>query len=390
MNDVNVRGTMNRLPAFLQPLLTWLTGRARHGQRALVPSTPLGQLATGLAGLVLGVGEAARVAASPSRASLLLLPLCWILTVGSARKLHVTICHQCVHLRFSGNPWIDRKVAQTLSALLLVQDFDGYYHDHRELHHGLELATLDDPDLKFLIVLGFSPGMSRRALWRRLAMTLVSPYFHGLFLGYRLRTNFVSCPPFRRALAWVLQGGVATLLLAMSGATGLVIAWLFPLTFLYHSSSLLQFLGEHRWLQVRPPGASNKLHLARLTSGRFVGEPAPPAGLGASRAALAWSWWAFKMATYHLACRCFVLVGDLPVHDWHHRHPSSRDWPNALYSRQRDLDLGCPHWPEPYTEVWGLHRAIDATFALWSTLGGADYDRRPMPRAEQELVVRGM
>ena len=71
---------------------------------------------------------------------------------------------------------------------------------------------------------------------------------------------------------------------------------------------------------------------------------------------------------YHLFCRLFVFVGDLPVHDWHHRHASSWQWPNAIYARQSEIDSGHPQWPEPYTEVWGLGEAIGSAFLILSKL----------------------
>jgi hypothetical protein len=57
-----------------------------------------------------------------------------------------------------------------------------------------------------------------------------------------------------------------------------------------------------------------------------------------------------------------VLVGDTPVHDYHHRFPVSSNWVNAIFARQQDLENGCPGWQEDYQEVWGLFSAIDLTF----------------------------
>lgn len=389
MNDVNVRETMARVP-WVQHPLTWVTGSALEGQRPLVPSTPFLQLATGLLSLAAGVAGAAFAVSSPARWWLLSLPLFWVLTVGAARKLQVMICHQCVHHQFSGNKKVDRWVCELISALLMVQDYEGYYHDHRELHHGKQLATLNDPDLRFLIELRFLPGMSPRALWRHLGRTLVSLRFHGLFLLYRLRANFVSSPRYRRALAAGFHGLLLGSVIATGNLVPFVAAWLFPLTFLYHVASLLQFLGEHQWLRVRRPDEPAQVYLARLTSGRFSGEPAPPPGLPPLESAARWTAWTIRMLTYHLFCRMFVLVADLPVHDWHHRHPSSPDWPNALYARRQDVDAGHPHWQEPYTDVWGLHNAIGAVFELFSSLGDAPRDPRPMPLPSMEEVLRSM
>ena len=77
---------------------------------------------------------------------------------------------------------------------------------------------------------------------------------------------------------------------------------------------------------------------------------------------MAWGYWAARMLFYHLPARALVLTGDSPCHDYHHRYPTSKAWPNAIFERQADLDAGCPGWPEPYQETWGLLEAMDETF----------------------------
>ena len=199
------------------------------------------------------------------------------------------------------------------------------------IHHSVDgIVTLDDPDVKFLISLGFIPGMAVEALWRHLHLTLVSPRFHFKFLSARLRANFVTAPLYRRVTAMIF---VATLL-AIVGVNHawvyLLIAYALPVTVLYNVSSLLQFLCEHSWLRVRLPGEGKKVHLARLTTGRFCGEATPPKGLSTTKAIFQWTHWTCRMLLIHLPIRISVLVGDLPVHDYHHRHPRSSDWPNGM------------------------------------------------------------
>ena len=190
----------------------------------------------------------------------------------------------------------------------------------------------------------------------------------------------------------LLYHGAALAAVALTGAwLPYLIAWVFPIYVIYHISAILQFTCEHYWLRVRLPGETSKIYLARLTTGRFLGEPAPPPGLPAARAAAAWSWWTFKMMTYHLFCRVFVVVSDMPAHDWHHRYPLSRDWPNAIYARQRDIDRGgTPQWREPYTEMWGLHNSLGSIFEMFSTLPSVEQSRRQMSPDEMEEVLRSM
>ena len=73
------------------------------------------------------------------------------------------------------------------------------------------------------------------------------------------------------------------------------------------------------------------------------------------------------MLTVHLFARVFVLVGDAPCHDFHHRRPASRRWTDYIHARQKDADNGCPTYPLGYIETWGLFEAIDENLASLST-----------------------
>lgn len=104
-----------------------------------------------------------------------------------------------------------------------------------------------------------------------------------------------------------------------------------------------------------------RLSRGRLTLGRFVGDATPSRDLPMAQWLRAWGRWSIRLLLLHIPTRLCVLPGDLCQHDWHHRHPRG-DWSNAGYERQRDLAVGCPGWPEPYAEVWGLDCAIDLVF----------------------------
>jgi hypothetical protein len=368
-NDVgDVRSTMlgvNRfLPAALhgpaQNFLTWVTGKALPGQRPLINATPYQQAGNTVICLLMGV--TAGVAAVQS-GFYWALPIAWLLVVSAARRAQVQIFHVAVHEAFTGKKRVDRSVGELISVVLLIQPFDAYFEDHVRKHHPAQtFATPADPDLAFLIVLGFLPGMTRAQLWRHLFVTLFSPKFHYLFLAARIKANMFTASAARRAAAWAF----ALMLIGSAVATGqvitLVVAWYLPIIFLYQISALLQFVCEHRWLLRRESNEPAKSHLARLTVGRFLGTAFPDDGSPAQKLV-----WVFKMLG-HALVRVSVLVAGLPDHDWHHRHPASRDWPISIYARQRDIDLGCPGWPTPYLEVWGLASAIDGVFTLLSEL----------------------
>ncbi len=106
---------------------------------------------------------------------------------------------------------------------------------------------------------------------------------------------------------------------------------------------------------------ASKLVLGRLTRGRFIGDSLPSRELCFCLWLYAWIIWCVRLLLIHLSIRLCVLPGDLCQHDWHHRNVRG-DWSNACYERRRDLAAGCPGWPEPYREVWGLKQAIDIVF----------------------------
>jgi hypothetical protein len=178
-----------------------------------------------------------------------LLALSWMLTVHAARKAQLVICHHAVHANMTGNKRCDRILVEILSTLLTIQNFTAYYQDHITKHHGPKFATLEDPDVQFLVAMGFRPGMSREALWRQLYWTTVSPRFHSRFLRFRLRMNYTIAPMYRRIMAGGYAVAVVTILVLTGALLEWVVAWVVPIFPLYQVAALLQFVCEHCWLQ---------------------------------------------------------------------------------------------------------------------------------------------
>jgi fatty acid desaturase len=380
---------MKVLPAFLQWFLTWMTGKPLIGQQPLVKQTQLSQLVMTLATLFGGVALSGWLMAQAHPAFWMLLPVSWLMTVHTARKFQTGILHEAAHLNFSGSRLLDAALFEVMSTILMIQDFAGYHYNHVALHHGKKLATLDDLDVQFLIKLGFRPGTSVGDYWRQLRKSLFSPRFHALYLMARLKFNFVSSLLYRRLMAMAFAAGVLVFLVVTQAWIPFLFAYVFPLTLLYHISGLFQFLSEHRWLRVKQPGESNKIYLARLTTGRFSGEPVPDTDdLSHPERVWAWTVWAMRMAFIHLPLRLFVLQNGLPQHDYHHRYPRSKEWANMAYARQRDIEAGCPFWAEPYTEVWGLMNAVDEVFFLLSSLPPLE-DKQVSLRAEEVAEIVG-
>jgi fatty acid desaturase len=365
----------------IQAFLTWMTGKPLPRQQPLLPSTSNLQLASAvsllLAGISLGV-----LGTLPG--FWVWLPVAWTLQVSGARRLQVQIFHHCVHQTFSGVAWIDRLLAEIISTMLLIAPFDKYVHDHIRRHHPVKyFGTEKDPDLAFLLALGFRPGLGRRQLWVKLILTMVSLRFHYLFLAGRLRANFVEAQGWRRLAAYIYAVSLLAIILYSGTWFAFALGVLLPLTLLYHISALLQFISEHRWFLVREEGESGKKFVGKMCVGRFTGSPYPLKGKWAKLV------WLLKMSG-HAFTRVFCLVNSVPDHDWHHRHPASVEWPNSMYARQSELDLGCAEWPESYSEVWGLIGAIDANFVLWSSLPSESVLSDSMDVAEAKAFATGM
>jgi fatty acid desaturase len=385
--EVNVRESMRFFPAFAQPVLTSITGKPLIGEKPYFTGSATYHLIMTL--LVL-VGSVAANILAWNTFWFWAIPIFWWITVGRARKLLTTINHECVHERFAQTKFINQLVAELVSTLIMVQGYEGYHKDHIGTHHSKKLATLQDPDLIFLLKLGFKPGLSRAELWKRLWLTMISPTYHWLFLKARFTANFIS-PSWQRQLLAVCFNFLMLefVVLTQSWVVWLVV-WVFPMTILYHISALLQFTSEHQWLRVKDPTHGAHLVLARLTLGRFMGEAAPKPSQSFFQDLLAWGHWYLRMVFVHLPLRIFVIVGDLPQHDWHHRHPKHKNWMNAAYARQADLDAGCPGWPELYAEVWGLGTAIDGVFSLLSSLPPLDDSTLSLSSSDTDDVVNGM
>ena len=361
---LDVREAMKRdLPQWMQPLLTWLTAKPYVGQK---PSrrTAMSHLASALAALGLGA-SLSWVGASSGGMAMILVPLGWFFSTYGARKLRLTILHFCSH-----NAVFDRRGAnfwlgEMISILTLSLNFKQYQQQHTRFHHSRQLLEPGDETYEFLVnFVGLKPGMPVDRLWRQLWMTLVSPGFHLRNLLQRLQGCFLSADPKHNALA----GGLWLLIMSLVAMTQcwlpFTLAFGVPLTVLLQVSALLQNCVEHRWLVPPQLGQRQRRELGQLTVAVFLGEHTPVLSADASRAqkAIAWGYWAARMLFYHLPARALVMMGDIPCHDYHHRHAGSKEWPNYIFARQADVEAGSPGWPEPYQETWGLLEAMDETF----------------------------
>lgn len=365
LTSADPRETMCVLPSYLQALLTALTAKPYVGE-APHSRSPWFHLSTAGTVLLLGV-TLSSVASVLQGFWLLALVPGWGLTVAGARKLQVQIVHQAAHEAFTGQPRLDAWVGTVLSIGLTIGSFATYKRTHRRDHHA-QLMTTADPTLKFLTdLMGLQPGMPPAQLWRQFWRTLWSPRFHARFLAARLRGHWRDATP-DHVLATAAALGLGLGIVAWTGAWGsLLLAWVLPMTVLYQVSACIRLCVEHHWSPAQAGATpTGKEAYAALTCAIFLGEAVPSSTLPTRRRLGAWLRWWGRLCCIHLPARVLVMVGDTPVHDYHHRHPTSPQWTNAAFARQQDLDAGCPGgWP-CYTAVWGLHQALDAAFTSLS------------------------
>lgn len=378
-----IRATFQRFPGWTQHLWTWITGKALPGQKPLVKLNVVSYLILDMLGLAVGIGSAWWIVSSGPTWSLLLLPLCWVVTVSAARICSTVIAHHCMHTRFTGKIKYDREIAQVLSTLVCTEDADQYYEDHINLHHRKEtFATIADPTIQHLLKLGFRPGMTVPQLWRRLAWTVVSPLFHAEFLATRLAQNLWRSATYRRLMSLGYLGAVVGLVAWQGAWAPFALAVLVPMIPLYQIVALLEFLSEHAWFKAKDDTLGGRAFHVSHSWGRFNGDALPEKGIGVVRSVGAWTRWTLRLAFYHLPSRILVVPGDLSQHDFHHRKPSTFEWVRAAYARQGDIDAGHPRWP-PYTDVWGLGVAINRVFTILSEEEESSWE---LVKAEGELV----
>lgn len=367
---------MRRLPHWMQWLLTEMTGKALAGHEPPFRWSRGARFALSLTVLAAGMGLSLTALLSGG-AAWLLLPG-WMLTVSAMRTWQTSFLHHAAHGNFLRPEARGSAVAELLSTLIWIQPLTGYRPEH-VLHHR-RTATSEDADLRFLAELGFRPGMTEGAYWRQLAGMMVSPLFHLKYAWFRLRANFVKAPPVRRAVAvaWTLAAAAA----AVMAPLPVLLLWIVPAWPLYQIAGLLQLLTEHNWVRIGDGRDRPRTVMARLTNARYLGEALPAEGCSRMRMV---RWW-LRMMVIHLPQRLFVIQGDLPSHDWHHRDPRG-DWANAAYARRGSA--ADANWPL-YTEVWGTGSALRQTFRLLAALPADAELGKPLTYGDLSEGLLGM
>lgn len=344
-NGRNPRETMAGLPRFLQPFLTWVTGMPFSGQRQVFRWTPWTLVLCTLCEIATGITVGVLALAHSGWLAICLLPISWILTTGGVRMFFVVIEHTCTHHIFSRTRWVNEVVAEIISVVFWTQHYAAFKSEHATHHRVTRMAG--DPDTHFLNEWGFSAGMSKPAVIRRILTTLFSPKYHLVTLYERLIYS-VSGTKIKILASPIFTCGVIATAYWFDILEYWLIVWIIPITVLFQCSMLLNILTEHRW-----PQHTVKRDLQEVCFGRFCGEATPKTdGLPIYTRLWLWGKWWSRLFFVFLPYRLFVLVGDEPHHDFHHRQPNS-DWANASYARHEALLHSRTDKYGEYTDEWG-------------------------------------
>jgi fatty acid desaturase len=365
--SINPRAEMYyRLPGFLQPFLTWLTARPAPGETPKSHSSHY-HVVTAFATLVAGV-VFSLAALELGGLWLIALPFLMIISASGMGKLQAVVFHHCAHGTVFQERSTNRRVGETISILLLMKHFDVYQHEHMLHHSPNKLLTHEDEFTQFVMNLaGLRPGLPKEVLWRRVLISFVSPFFHLRFLLARVSSCLLSHSTVHNLIGWAAWGWLFYGVWLTGTWTELVVVWLFPVVVLLQVGTALRTLCEHRFPEQEVIDARGKTFVCLATAGVFPGAPVPEQPARTPGGLATWAGWWAAMLTVHLFARVFVLVGDAPCHDFHHRRPASRRWTDYIHARQKDADSGCPTYPLGYIETWGLFKAIDENLASLST-----------------------
>jgi hypothetical protein len=275
-------------------------------------------------------------------------------------KLQAVVFHHCAHGTVFRERSTNRRVGEAISILLLMKHFDVYQHEHMLHHSPNKLLTHEDEFTQFIMNLaGLRPGLPKADLRRRVLISFISPFFHLRFLLARFSSCLLSHSTSHNLIGCAAWGGLFYGVWLTGTWTELAVVWLFPVVVLLQIGTALRTLCEHRFPEPEVIEARGKTFVCLATAGVFPGAPVPEQSAATPGGLIAWIGWWSEMLTIHLLSRVFVLVGDAPCHDFHHRRPASRRWTDYIHARQKDADSGCPTYPLGYIETWGLLEAID-------------------------------
>jgi hypothetical protein len=360
------RGEMAaRLPSSVQPFLTWLTAKPAPGEIS-ARRTPISYVVEAILMVAGGCGLSAAAFALRGLEGMLFwaVLLAGLLATTSGLGLfQVVIFHHCSHCTVFSTRERNQLVGRLVSAILLFKHFDLYQREHMLHHNAKKLFTDEDEFTDFVVGLcDLRTSMSRAQLWRRLVAQLCSPWFHARFMVKRVRGSVFSKDRVHNLIGRGFWGMVLSAAVLTHTLLAVTVAWVLPVTVLLQIATVFRILCEHRLPSPEVIEKRGRDLVCEATAGVFPGARPPARHLPAALRLAAWGLWWGDMLLVQLVVRLFVLVGDAPCHDFHHRRPGKK-WTGYTHARQSDLEAGCPGYPLNYVDTWGLFRAIDENFA---------------------------
>jgi len=354
------RITMARLPGFMQPFLTWMTGMPLPDEEPLIFWTPNKLIILTLLKISIGIAIGVVGLSKPLWLAIPIILVSWMMVTGGMRMFYVVIEHSCTHNNCGSTPLINRIIGETISILLWTTTYDGFQKGHQVHHNSTRKA--EDPDAQFLVTTGFVPDLSAQDFWRLFFAKLVSPLFHFRYLVERMKSNLYS-GKVRGLLSLIFTLLLLTFVSMSDIWWEWIILWLVPSTVLFQMSSLVNYISEHRW----PESESDyQLTRSQLSYGRFCGERVPSEQPWSFSCLKQWVVWWLRLILVHVPYRTAVLVGDLPQHDLHHRRAGS-DWSNAAYVRRDDIHRKSNGEYWEYTNEWGtMADHLSASISQWN------------------------
>ena len=260
-----------RLPATVQPFLTWLTARPAPGRRS--GSARLGRSSEALLWIVAGVTLGALALQAGAEAAFWLLPVSLLATSSGLGLFQVVVFRHCSGTVFEQRHH-NRNAGRLISAVLLFKHFDSYQHEHRLHHNARKLLTEEDEFADFVLEMcRLEPEVPKRELWRRVLLNVVfSPAFHARFLIRRVRAAWGSSDAVHNAVG-VAVWLAATLACAAAGwLVPFLLLWVLPVTILLQLATVGRMLCEHRFPEAALITARGREFVCRATAGVF---PAP-------------------------------------------------------------------------------------------------------------------
>lgn len=357
-----IRNSMRALPGFMQPFLSWLTAKPLPEDLDQVRKLkPVHHILVS-AGLI--AGGALLAATGYMHGTIVLWLLGFVLATGGIKQMQVMICHNCAHDMVFEQRELNVRVGRIISGVLMLKPFDTYKQEHSLHHSSKTLLTDDDDTLSYLQgVVGLKPSDSIATMWTKLVSTALSPL--AVLRSTWGRVKATAIAPNRRVarLTLAFWATLALLATALGHFDVFVMAWVVPVFAGYHISTTFRLAAEHTWPSVDVLERRGIDFICESTTGVFIGEELRiPEGAGAVRRFVHIGVWLIKMLGFHLFVRVFVMVGDTPCHDFHHRRPRSKDWPNYITARERDKIDGSKPFPTNYADYWGYINAVTTNF----------------------------